>query len=575
MIKKHTTTLFKTIAVFILISCSEDPADPVNGVDGQDGFNALVNIEDEPSGTNCSSGGVAIAVGQDTNENGQLDNAEILSINYVCNGSEGTSSSKALVARTSPENPGSNCEAGGTLVEIGLDDNENNILDDTEVQSSFFVCNGLDGQDGADGSNGGNNGTDGSTSLIVATPEEPGDNCSAGGIKLQMGIDDNDNGELDAGEVVSTNYICNGEAGSNGTNGYNTLIVTNNSPSGCANGGYQIKIGTDLDRDGILDEPDELQETFEICNGSNSLIEVNSFSGSAGSCRSGNGGLRIDAGVDDNGNGTLDFEEIDHTEYVCNGSDGAPGNSDNIYEFYFTEGFNGYTGVLDGSISAKNGPDVSSPTFSMDIGGIEYHGVVYFPEINTNIEAVTGTTTNTVVEAVLYLRGLSTQIDGSENNWIGAKVILPSAPLLDLAFLSWSRANDSQNWTEPGGITSQSANQDAYGYSDMFMLPYNFQFDGYIPLLLNKSEIQEWVESETGKDANKGVVLLMAANNVPYNLDIYSSRDEKNKDFRPTLYLKIKTDVKGRGESVSNATYKERWAAKTYEEKLAPLMRRK
>ncbi len=38
-----------------------------------------------------------------------------------------------------------------------------------------------------------------------------------------------------------------------------------------------------------------------------------------------NGGVKIEMGIDENGNGTLDAEEIDKTEYVCNGSDGSKG----------------------------------------------------------------------------------------------------------------------------------------------------------------------------------------------------------------------------------------------------------
>src|ERR1035437_4679502 len=38
-----------------------------------------------------------------------------------------------------------------------------------------------------------------------------------------------------------------------------------------------------------------------------------------------NGGTRIDAGLDSNGNGLLDTTEINHTQYVCNGAVGSTG----------------------------------------------------------------------------------------------------------------------------------------------------------------------------------------------------------------------------------------------------------
>ena len=48
---------------------------------------------------------------------------------------------------------------------------------------------------------------------------------------------------------------------------------------------------------------------------------------SAGSSNSNcpDGGVQIDVGVDDNGNGVLDSSEIDQTTYICNGADGNDG----------------------------------------------------------------------------------------------------------------------------------------------------------------------------------------------------------------------------------------------------------
>ena len=39
------------------------------------------------------------------------------------------------------------------------------------------------------------------------------------------------------------------------------------------------------------------------------------------------GGLMIEVGVDGNGNGALDSNEVSYTEYVCNGADGANGSA--------------------------------------------------------------------------------------------------------------------------------------------------------------------------------------------------------------------------------------------------------
>lgn len=51
--------------------------------------NALVKTSVELPGINCSTGGLKVESGQDTNANGLLDLSEITSTRYVCNGEEG------------------------------------------------------------------------------------------------------------------------------------------------------------------------------------------------------------------------------------------------------------------------------------------------------------------------------------------------------------------------------------------------------------------------------------------------------------------------------------------------------
>ena len=68
------------------------------------------------------------------------------------------------------------------------------------------------GSDGTDGTNGKN-------SLISTTTESSGANCTTGGLKVQSGLDSDEDGVLDSTEVTATTYVCNGSNGSNGSNG--------------------------------------------------------------------------------------------------------------------------------------------------------------------------------------------------------------------------------------------------------------------------------------------------------------------------------------------------------------------
>jgi PKD repeat protein len=226
--------------------------------------NTLVKTSVEPAGSNCSKGGMRIEKGIDDNNNEFLDASEVDTTEYVCNGEGGSGGTDPnTLVKTSVEPAGSNCSKGGMRIEKGIDDNNNEFLDASEVDTTEYVCNG----------EGGSGGTDPNT-LVKTSVEPAGSNCSEGGMRIEKGIDDNNNEFLDASEVDTTEYVCNGEGGSGGTDP-NTLVKTS--------------------------------------------VE------SAGSNCS-EGGMRIEKGIDDNNNEFLDASEVDTTEYICNGED-AGGSS--------------------------------------------------------------------------------------------------------------------------------------------------------------------------------------------------------------------------------------------------------
>jgi hypothetical protein len=87
---------------------------------------------------------------------------------------------------------------------------------------------GLTGSQGPAGTNG-SNGTDGKNALVNTTIEPAGANCANGGTKIEVGLDANNSGILEASEInaAQTKYICNGAqgpAGANGINGINGAV---------------------------------------------------------------------------------------------------------------------------------------------------------------------------------------------------------------------------------------------------------------------------------------------------------------------------------------------------------------
>lgn len=159
------------------------------------GSTSLVRIEPEFPGGNCVDGGVAVSAGVDDNGDGVLQDGEIDSTSYVCDGS-----TPSVLVDTRPEEPGGNCAEGGTVVLIGNDVNGDGVLQEPEITRTIYLCNGADG----------------STVLVSTSPEDPGANCAAGGTAVHSGIDQDGDGVLDSSEIDNTVYVCNGAGGSIG-----------------------------------------------------------------------------------------------------------------------------------------------------------------------------------------------------------------------------------------------------------------------------------------------------------------------------------------------------------------------
>jgi hypothetical protein len=207
-----------------------------NGTNGTNGKNTLVKTTIESAGANCATGGTKVEVGLDANSNGVLDSGEVNATltKYICNGATGTTGTQGPIGLTGATGPagaqgiqgvagtaGANGTNGLSAYQVWLN------LGNTGTQADFVAS--LKGPQGIAGTNGtnGTNGVDGKNTLVNATTEPAGTNCSNGGTKIEVGLDANSNGVLDSGEVNSslTKYICNG-TNSNQSGNSNTLDST-------------------------------------------------------------------------------------------------------------------------------------------------------------------------------------------------------------------------------------------------------------------------------------------------------------------------------------------------------------
>lgn len=203
--------------------------------------------------------------------------------------------------------------------------------------------NGATGPQGSQGIQGvaginGTNGTNGKNTLVKTTTESAGVNCTTGGTKVEVGLDANSNGVLDASEVNATltKYICNGAVGAQGIAGTNGAIgaqgpiglTGSTGPAGPQ--GIQGVAGTN-----------GTNGTNGV-DGKNTL--VNTTTEAAGT-NCANGGTKIEVGLDINSNGILESSEVNSslTKYVCNGTNSTGGSGSGAHMQVFTAGTYNWT----------------------------------------------------------------------------------------------------------------------------------------------------------------------------------------------------------------------------------------
>ncbi len=179
-----------------------------------------------------------------------------------------------------------------------------------------------------------------SPGVIVVVRDEPaGEQCAAGGQRIDIGADDGDSGGqagdgiLHAGEVESSSFVCNGESGDEGSVGMPglasvTQVVAEPPGPACDAGGVRILAGLDdghpggIAADGIL-QSEEIDSEEVVCDASGAGASILTRQGVTplGVCL--HGGRRVEFGLDDGegegdaGDGILHDDEVDDTLDIC------------------------------------------------------------------------------------------------------------------------------------------------------------------------------------------------------------------------------------------------------------------
>ncbi|WP_225413209.1 DUF7151 family protein [Stigmatella hybrida] len=230
--------------------------------------------------------------------------------------SESGINGKDASVRLVPEPPGARCPQGGTAIQTGLDDNGDGALNDNEVRQTSYVCSG------------GTSNSSGQMSLVKLLPEEGSTRCASGGIAVLSGLDVNADGLQNDSEVTSTQYVCNSKDGQGGK-AYVVKMVPEAAGTNCPAGGTAVLGGIDVNADGQF-QSTELTATQYVCQAATSLTGANALirldvEPSGANCSQ--GGTAVKSGLDSNGNGTLDADEVSNTTFVCNGLTGVTGQN--------------------------------------------------------------------------------------------------------------------------------------------------------------------------------------------------------------------------------------------------------
>lgn len=202
------------------------------------------HVREEAPGEDCAHGGVAIDTGIDRDGDGALTGDEISRTEYVCNVSAPTRPTMALVR---DEPPGEACSNGGVAIETGVDLDDDGALAGEEITRTEFVCNAAEPT---------------RPTMAQVRDEAPGEACSHGGVAVESGVDFDDDGLLSGEEITRTEYVCNAPVHPRAR----TVQVREEPPGeACFRGGVAIEVGVDQNDDGEL-SGDEIEQVQHVCH---------------------------------------------------------------------------------------------------------------------------------------------------------------------------------------------------------------------------------------------------------------------------------------------------------------------
>lgn len=282
-------------------------------------------------------------------------------------------------------------------------------------------------------------------------------------------------------------------------------------------------------------------------------------------------------------NGTNGQDGVDGADGQdgADGAAGADGQDKPNVDFYFQDGFKGYDGTADASITSDGaGINENELQLYYSFNGLaigERRSILRFDGFENTIASELVNDGNVcddsfyVNKATLYVYISSYTNQSFENLFLKVGVYGDQDPIFIEEEVNWSMANSNDDWGDIGGESEQWA--DPIGSDDYpFLLPKGSgSAYGWFPIVLPRSVVKKWI---CNPNSNRGIRIRLDPNtDVQGNgsLNIIASENSLE-DLRPLLIIETeKIDT----QSAKNSFNNEENDIKnmTYEEKMAPLFK--
>jgi len=231
----------------------------------------------------CANGGLLITMWADADGNGAWDQSETQSTQRLCNGTDGIDGENGsdgqdgengldayqlLVETHNADENSCPLLVTGKEVFLGRDINSNGVLDNTEIEHSYAICNGVDGS----------NGTNGQTALLDTDiiSNDSATDCNGVYVRLSNGFDLNNDSNLSIEETRGSRYIC---LPSHQTDVNATFVKESIQPNSvCLNGGVHSFIWIDEDGNDARTPEEIFMETFD-CASDETVVQCNDADG--------------------------------------------------------------------------------------------------------------------------------------------------------------------------------------------------------------------------------------------------------------------------------------------------------